>query len=200
MLEPASIDAVLFDIGGVFSLPEPGILKEDLRARGFDPPSPLELYRRAHHAGVRAITDGAAVIDEHRTDFWRHYEAAYLGALGLDDDGNEFGRRVWSWVQAHNVVGFGRIAALRPVGIVSNNNGGAAQQMIDFGVCQVGPGPLPEAVVVIDSTIEGVAKPDPAIFDPALAALRTKAERTLYVGDTYHADVVGAQAGRLQIC
>ena len=44
-----------------------------------------------------------------------------------------------------------------------------------------------------------VAKPDPAIFAPALAALDTDPARTLYVGDTVHADVLGATAAGLPV-
>ena len=36
-------------------------------------------------------------------------------------------------------------------------------------------------------------KPDPHIFNYALAAVRVSAEETLHVGDTYEADVVGAR-------
>lgn len=199
MLNPSEIDAVLFDIGGVFTLPEPSLVQEELRSRGHEPPTDLEWYRKAHHAGVRAITNGASIIDEGRKDFWFHYEEAYVTTLGLEFDEKGFEQISWTWVQPHNVTGFQRIAGRLPVGIVSNNSGTAAEQMVDAGVCQVGPGPLTEAVVVIDSTLEGVAKPDPAIFTPALEALGTAPERTLYIGDTYHADVVGAQAGRLPI-
>ena len=43
------------------------------------------------------------------------------------------------------------------------------------------------------------AKPDPAIFGPALAALGTDPARTLYVGDTVHADVHGATAAGMAV-
>jgi putative hydrolase of the HAD superfamily len=39
----------------------------------------------------------------------------------------------------------------------------------------------------------GVHKPEPGIFHEALARLGARAEESLYVGDNYWADVVGAQ-------
>ena len=39
----------------------------------------------------------------------------------------------------------------------------------------------------------GVWKPDPRIFEHALERMKTAANRTVYVGDNYYADVVGAQ-------
>ncbi len=47
-------------------------------------------------------------------------------------------------------------------------------------------------ISIVDSTIVGVAKPDPAIFSFALEVLGVKAERVAYVGDSYANDVVGA--------
>jgi HAD superfamily hydrolase (TIGR01509 family) len=47
---------------------------------------------------------------------------------------------------------------------------------------------------VVDSHFVGYAKPDPRIFEYALALSGSAAERTLHVGDLYHADVVGAEA------
>ncbi len=43
-----------------------------------------------------------------------------------------------------------------------------------------------------------MAKPDPAVFAPALEALGTEPGRTLHVGDSVHYDVLGAQAAGLQ--
>jgi putative hydrolase of the HAD superfamily len=76
--------------------------------------------------------------------------------------------------------------------VVTNNDGTAEQQLLDFGVAQIGPGPFADVVVIVDSTVVGFSKPDPRIFGPALAALGTDPARTLYVGDTVHADVLGA--------
>ena len=51
----------------------------------------------------------------------------------------------------------------------------------------------------VDSAVFGIAKPDPAIFGPALDALGTDPARTLYVGDTVHADVGGATAAGMAV-
>jgi putative hydrolase of the HAD superfamily len=68
-----------------------------------------------------------------------------------------------------------------------------------FGVCQVGDGPLHPVAAIVDSGAIGVAKPDPAIFTPALDALGTEPARTLYVGDMVHADVRGAEAAGMPV-
>lgn len=52
--------------------------------------------------------------------------------------------------------------------------------------------------VLVDSFDEGVEKPDPRIFQLALARSGARVETTLHAGDFYHVDVVGARAAGLQ--
>jgi putative hydrolase of the HAD superfamily len=107
---------------------------------------------------------------------------------------------VWRQLLAENVAAFHRIAASGlPVAVVSNNDGTAEEQLRHLGICQVGPGPFTSVAAVVDSRLVGVAKPDPAIFQPAQDALGTEAARTLYVGDTVHADVRGARAAGMPV-
>lgn len=201
---PGTVDAVVFDIGGVFTYPDYVPVAERLDHLGVARPAELSAYRRAHHAGVRALCDADRATEEHLADFWAVYDDAYGATLGVaDDDLPEFRvaiRLGWSWVHEENVRSFHRlVGAGMPTAIVSNNDGTAPEQMRDHGVCQVGTGPLPAVAAIVDSTLQGVAKPDPAIFDPALDALGHRPDRVLYVGDTVHADVMGAKAAGMQV-
>lgn len=200
---PESVDAAVFDIGGVFTYPDYEPVQHRLDELGVRRPPDVSAYRRAHHAGVRALTEAARPIEEHRADFWAVYDEAYGMTLGVDGpDLGEFRvavRTGWSWVHRENVAAFHQlIGSGLPTAIVSNNNGTAPDQMREYGVCQVGPGPLPSVAAIVDSTLQGVAKPDPAIFAPALTALGHPPDRVLYVGDTVHADVAGATAAGMQ--
>ena len=51
---------------------------------------------------------------------------------------------------------------------------------------------------VIDSCDVGVEKPDPRIFEIALARAGAVRETTIHVGDLYHVDVLGARAAGLR--
>jgi putative hydrolase of the HAD superfamily len=202
--EPGTVDAVVFDIGGVFTYPDFGPVQRRLEELGVGRPADVSAYRRAHHAGVRALSDAQRPTEEHRPDFWAVYDAAYGTTLGVEEaDIDEFRvavRMSWSWVHRGNVAAFHRLAGTgMPTAIVSNNDGTAPDQMRDHGVCQVGPGPLPVVAAIVDSTLLGVAKPDPAIFDPAIQAIGIDPGRVLYVGDTVHADVMGAVAAGMQV-
>jgi putative hydrolase of the HAD superfamily len=52
--------------------------------------------------------------------------------------------------------------------------------------------------VLFDSFLEGVEKPDPRLFQIALARVGARAETTVHVGDIYHVDVVGARNASLR--
>jgi putative hydrolase of the HAD superfamily len=51
---------------------------------------------------------------------------------------------------------------------------------------------------VIDSCDEGVEKPDPRLFEIALARSNARADSTIHVGDIYQVDVVGARAAGIR--
>lgn len=53
--------------------------------------------------------------------------------------------------------------------------------------------------LVVSSESARCYKPNPGIFDPALASLGVPAERVLYVGDSQEDDVVGAKRAGLKV-
>lgn len=81
---------------------------------------------------------------------------------------------------------------------MSNSDGTASTKLRRLGIAQVGPGPGVPVAAVIDSAVVGVAKPDPAIFGPALKALGVGAAAAVYVGDSAAYDVAGARAAGLR--
>lgn len=208
-MDPLSIDAVVFDIGGVFLVPHPEPIRSVLSPIGFDLADD-SAFHRAHYRGVRRVA--ALDIDEGDPGFWAQYIGVYLDEIGVAPERvpdalaawrSLEGRPVkdtWRWIEEHNVQALRRFAAAgMPMAVVSNNDGTAEEQLRLAGVCQVGAGPLVEVLAIVDSGAVGVAKPDPAIFRPALDVLGTDAARTLYVGDMVHADVRGAEAAGMPV-
>jgi putative hydrolase of the HAD superfamily len=81
-----------------------------------------------------------------------------------------------------------------PLGFVTNSDGTAEEQLRQHRVCQVGPGEGVEVVVIADSAVVGIAKPDPRAFRSAAAALGFAPDRIAYVGDSVRYDVLGSEA------
>lgn len=196
-----NFDAILFDAGGIFLLPDPTVLGPLLAYHGGDPS--IEAHRRAHYAGMAAKS--AAGSTER---FWDDYNVAYvqsvgvlvhevqLAALVLEQTRNAY---TWRWpipesvraLQALHVAGM-------PIGVVSNASGQIAEVLARSGVCQVGEGPHTPVRVIIDSHLVGVAKPDPHIFDFALPHFEgIGRSRIAYVGDSVTMDVGGARGAGL---
>jgi putative hydrolase of the HAD superfamily len=204
-----NIEAVVFDIGGVFAIRHPDPVRNGMARAGFNLAiDDGSTYHDAHFHAVRALTEQLALgpVDEGSREFWINYERAYLRHLGIpaaDVDraaeamfSEVFAKEpkpIWRYLLTDNITAFHRLGASgMPIAVVSNNDGTAAAQLHDFAIAQVGSGPWTSVAAIVDSGEIGIAKPDPAIFQPALEALGTDPALTLYVGDTVHADVLGA--------
>ncbi len=194
------VDAVLFDAGGVLVVPDPvaiGVVLEPFGAT-----TSVGALIRAHYAGMRAQDTEAEAHDD-----WDVYRAGYVRAAGVPRHrwadavaalATIFSPYLWRHPLAPSVVGLMQLRrAGVPIGVVSNASGQIEACLANQGVCQVGPGAGVPVSVVVDSEVVGVAKPDPAIFSPALDALGLPPERVAYVGDSVRNDVVGATAAGL---
>ncbi len=77
------------------------------------------------------------------------------------------------------------------LGVVSNADGRIEGDLRRFGLA-------PHFGTVVDSHVVGVEKPDPRIFALALERLGADAASTIYVGDVFAIDVLGAWRAGLQ--
>ena len=196
-----NFDAILFDAGGIFLLPDPTVLGPLLAYHGGDPS--VAAHRRAHYAGMAAKSAAGAT-----ERFWHDYNLAYvqsvgvpeaevaLAALVLDQTRNAY---TWRWPIPESLVALAALhAAGMPIGVVSNASGQIAEVLARSGVCQQGDGPHTPVRVIIDSHVVGVAKPDPHIFDFALEHFPgIERGRIAYVGDSVTMDIGGARAAGL---
>jgi putative hydrolase of the HAD superfamily len=193
------IEAVLIDVGGVLLLPDHDRIAAALAQA--DVHVDRDLLDHAHYAGVAALDQ----FTEGDREIWVRYNRAFARACNTPEDAlddavehllNEFATgAVWSRIIPGSVEALQDLAALDvKLAIVSNADGDTEQRLRELGICQIGPGPGVEMAAILDSTVVGVAKPDPRIFELALDSLDVPAESTMHVGDTPGADVDGARA------
>jgi putative hydrolase of the HAD superfamily len=185
-------------------LPDPTVLVPLLAWFGApDGPDAVVRHRRAHYAGMRAKSHAGA--PEGR---WIDYDLAYVAQAGVptarvEEAAEVLGRtrsaHLWRWPIPESVSALRTLdAGGVPLGVVSNASGQIEAVLAASGVCQVGPGAGVSVHVVVDSHVVGVAKPDPAIFEPALSYLAgVERHRIAYVGDSVTMDVAGATAAGL---
>jgi putative hydrolase of the HAD superfamily len=72
------------------------------------------------------------------------------------------------------------------IAVISNADGGIERVLSRCGIADCFES-------ITDSGIVGVEKPRPQIFAAALKAMQTRAEESLYVGDVYSVDYLGAR-------
>jgi putative hydrolase of the HAD superfamily len=142
---------------------------------------------RAFSAYVRSILEALPGFRE-RIEIERASTAARLTrAIRTPEAQN----RLWSHVPPDLPPA---LAELRKHGlrlvVVSNSDGTVETKLAAVGLRDLFDG-------VVDSHVVGSEKPDRAIFEHALRLVEGRPERTLHVGDLYHADVVGARGAGL---
>lgn len=199
---PAPLDAVLFDAGGTLVHLDYAWIARIARARGAD--LAAEALRRAEVVSRHAIdaharaTGSVTGSDATRREgyFGNLLRAAGVpdglrGQILVDLERANLESNLWRvpLEQAAETLEGLRARGVRTA-VVSNADG-----RVEALLHAAGLGVHLE--LVVDSHYEGIEKPDPAIFERALARMGVRAERAVYVGDIYSIDVVGARAAGL---
>jgi putative hydrolase of the HAD superfamily len=193
--------ALLLDVGGVFVIPDRELIDDALSSVGVAPDN--FDTDRAHYLGMAAVDR-----NEGNGDL---YLQGYLAALGVNPHDRPraldaivgLSRQqsivLWRQVIADSVDALRTMSDLGVrLGLVSNSDGNVEEQLRQYGICQVGPGSGTEVLVIVDSGAVGVAKPDPAVFASAIAAIDLPAGDIAFVGDSVRYDVLGAEAAGLE--
>jgi putative hydrolase of the HAD superfamily len=193
--------AVLLDAGGTLIHPDREFILERVAAHG--PAVDREAYETAkRHA--QAVVGDLLRSDEPGNDATRAraWFTALLTRLGLPADrmqavGEDIRARHLEgrlWVRAEpgtlRMLDGLRDAGLR-LGVVSNADGRVADYLEAAGLGDCFD-------LILDSTIEGIEKPDPRIFERACERLGVAPAETIYVGDTYEVDILGARAAGIR--
>lgn len=200
MRRPPPIRALVFDAGHTLLEMDYGRVTAYLRARGHavDEAAVVAAERRAR---MRLDVERAGSATRERTGQGR-YVRYLVESLAIADEGER--RALAEWRRSFNVpIGLchradGEAAeALRRardlglrVGVISNSNGSARRALEEAGLGAY-------LDFVIDSSVVGVAKPDPRIFDLGLEAAGVGPDEMVYVGDSYFVDCVGARRSGL---
>lgn len=93
----------------------------------------------------------------------------------------------WDQILPGTLESLGRIAKRFRIAVISNADG-----RIDRVLSRCGIAACFESIT--DSGIVGVEKPRREIFEAALRGMKAHAEESLYVGDVYSVDFLGARA------
>jgi HAD superfamily hydrolase (TIGR01549 family) len=201
------VRAIFLDAGNTLLFPQVEKLAQELQAAGF--PMRPEHFHQAEREGKKKLDEVLwPQIREGRVPrtsndvYWQYYLAALAELL----DGPAETRaaaidrviagfrdiHTWSKVFPDTVPVLKKLkAAGYYLAVISNSDGSVEGELQRAGLGEY-------LEFVIDSSVVGVEKPHPEIFEMALERSGVKPGEAVYVGDTYPTDIGGAELAGLR--
>jgi HAD superfamily hydrolase (TIGR01662 family) len=197
-----SIRTILFDFDGTLVFHEPDSFDViSAFCTEIDQPLDADAERRGRRMRHEFFVDPA--ISERLAgfspdDFWQHFNLYLLRALGVEGDLERLAQILTARFGDLELTyhcpeaGCQALVELRDrgygLGLITNReNTERFYELLDQVELRA------HFDMILASGEVGVRKPEPGIFDAALERMGAKAEQSIYVGDNYWADVVGAQ-------
>ncbi len=191
------VRGVFFDAGNTIVFPDYEIYRDIASSLGVSVTTDevMAAEARAREALDRAVSHAPGT---NVYDFWSIYYTPFYEHLGLESGSipraigmtraaNDEGLGIWKIP----VEGLDHVLdelELRKLatGIISNSDGRLEERLTEIGIRD-------RFGFLIDSAVISISKPDPGIFEEALRLSSLAAADTVYVGDYYAVDVVGAR-------
>ena len=191
-----AIRVIFFDVGNTLLFPNRARILVPLQQRGHVPTLEqwLAVERKTKPEFDRAVEQGARI--DH--GFWWLFYTQLLHDLGLtaesaDDDSlldalvaNTQQSANWDQIHPGTLQALHRIGSDHPIAVISNADGKIDAVLRRCGIAEC-------FQCITDSGIVGHEKPHPAIFEAALQKMNAKPAESVYVGDVYSIDYLGAR-------
>jgi len=186
----SKIKAIFFDVGNTLLFPNRERIHAPLTERGFAPDADL---LRDLECCTKNQFDGM-MTNNGSTDhsFWWMFYSRLLYEIGLNDDavrdqlvasirnsGN------WDTLRPGTAEKLREIGERYQIAVISNADGKIEDVLQRCGIADC-------FQTITDSGLIGYEKPHPKIFRQALKSLNAAPEQSLYVGDVYSVDYLGA--------
>jgi putative hydrolase of the HAD superfamily len=196
----SNIRVIFFDVGNTLLFPNRERIHAPLAARGLVPDGEhlrdLECRTKNHFDGLMTGT----IKEAGRTDhgFWWMFYTQLLSEIGLEDDAvrDQLVAAIrisanWDRVRPGTAAHLDEIGRRYRIAVISNADGKIEDVLNKFGMARCFD-------TITDSGLVGYEKPHPEIFRQALVSMNAVPEESLYVGDVYSVDYLGAQGAGMQ--
>ncbi len=184
------LKALFLDVGNTLLFPDREEMLRPLHERGAFPSEDLlqEIERRTKREFDSLLESNSAV--DH--GFWQIYYSHLLDQLGTPDETicHDLVTRTrisanWCDIRPATREALLRLAEKYRLGVISNADGKIAEVLDRSGIADC-------FETITDSGIVGKEKPHPAIFEAAVRSLGVTPQESLYTGDVYSVDYLGA--------
>lgn len=184
------VKTLFFDVGNTLLFPNREKILSSLHQRGVFPSEEfLQQVEREIKREFDSLVESHAAIDH---GFWHLYYTRLLSELRLTHEqicpdlvSRTRMSQNWCDIRPGTREILLRLRQRYPLGVISNADGKIAEVLTQCGIADCFES-------IIDSGIIGVEKPDPTIFQAALDSLGARPEESLYIGDVYSVDYLGA--------
>ncbi len=193
---PSRVKTIFFDVGNTLLFPNRERIHVPLAERGIDcnPVQVRDLERR-----IKNEFDSLMTTNGNRDQsFWLLFYTRLFAEIGLDDDAlrnqlvsNTRESANWDQIIPGTREHLLRLAERYRIGVISNADGKIEDVLRRCGIADC-------FLTITDSGLVGYEKPRPEIFRHALQSLDAHPEESLYVGDVYFVDYVGAKQAGMQ--
>ncbi len=190
----AELRFVFFDVGNTLLFPNRERILAPLPA---DRHPSLQQWQALERRTKKEFDEGmvGGRVDH---SFWWTFHTYLLEELNLLEDGlrdllieNTQQSANWDQILPGTRQSLDRIAGDYATAVISNADGKIEGVLRRCGIADCFKS-------ITDSGIVGQEKPHPAVFQAALSAMRASAGESLYVGDVYSVDYVGARNAGMQ--
>jgi len=193
---PSEIRAIFFDVGNTLLFPNRERIHAPLAERGIAPKTD---HLRDIERRIKNEFDALVMQDgSHDHSFWRMFYTQLFAEIGLTDDGlrdrlvtNIRDSGNWDRIPPETREQLEKIAERFRIGVISNADGRIEDVLRRCGIADCFGS-------ITDSGLVGYEKPHPEIFRRALETLKARPEESLYVGDVYSVDYLGATGAGMQ--
>jgi HAD superfamily hydrolase (TIGR01509 family) len=190
------VRAVFFDVGStLLFLDWPHILRPLQERKLMPTPDQLLALERRTKNHFDAIMQRGSAVDH---GFWYMFYSRLFEEIDLHDDqlrdslvDATRSSANWCVVRPGTREALQRLGQRYPLGVISNADGKIASILERCGIADC-------FTTTTDSGLVGYEKPHPAIFEAALRDMGSTAGQSLYVGDIYSVDYLGATRAGMQ--
>jgi HAD superfamily hydrolase (TIGR01509 family) len=182
--------ALFFDVGNTLLFPNRKLMLHALHERQIFPSEELlqELERQTK-SQFDSLLESHSAIDH---GFWHIFYSHLLKDLQLSDDSlhSDLLSRTrisanWCEIRPGTRESLQRLARHHRLAVISNADGKIADVLAHCGIADCFES-------ITDSGLVGKEKPNPAIFEAAVRSMGVSAAESIYIGDVYSIDYLGA--------
>jgi HAD superfamily hydrolase (TIGR01509 family) len=193
---PAPLKAIFFDVGNTLLFPDRAYILAPLHQRNLIPS--LAQWHAIERKTKKEFDDILQHDRKADRSFWYLFYSHLLDELDVVDDplcdalvGATRVSANWREIRPGTRESLLRLRRRYRLGVISNADGSIADVLERCGIADC-------FLTITDSGLVGHEKPHPAIFEAALRVMDATPEQSLYVGDMYSVDYLGATGAGMQ--